>query len=128
MESGLIISAIILVLVSAISKAIMDLSEERKIKGNPDYWIKSLSSNRKWKNGNKSQGERFWLSSTVLVMFTDAWHLAGFIYNRTNRLAGIAIGILSALYSWYFLLGIPVSAVLYQTTFHIFYTYKILRK
>ena len=128
MESGLIISAIILVLVSAISKAIMDLSEERKIKGNPDYWIKSLSSNRKWKNGNKSQGERFWLSSTVLVMFTDAWHLAGFIYNRTNRLAGIAIGILSALYSWYFLLGIPVSAIIYQTTFHIFYTYKILRK
>lgn len=128
MESGLIISAIFLVLVSAISKAIMDLSEERKIKGNPDYWIKSLSSNRKWKNGNKSQGERFWLSSTVLVMFTDAWHLAGFIYNRTNRLAGIAIGILSAMYSWYYLLGIPVSAIIYQTTFHIFYTYKILRK
>lgn len=128
METGLIISAIFLVLVSAISKAIMDLSEERKIKGNPDYWIKSLSSNRKWKNGNKSQGERFWLSSTVLVMFTDAWHLAGFIYNRTNRLAGIAIGILSAMYSWYYLLGIPVSAIIYQTTFHIFYTYKILRK
>lgn len=128
MQIVLIISAIILVLVSAISKAIMDLSEERKIKGNPDYWIKSLSSNRKWKNGNKSQGERFWLSSTVLVMFTDAWHLAGFIYNRTNRLAGIAIGILSAMYSWYYLLGIPVSAIIYQTTFHIFYTYKILRK
>ena len=128
METGLIISAIFLVLFSAISKAIMDLSEERKIKGNPDYWIKSLSSNRKWKNGNKSQGERFWLSSTVLVMFTDAWHLAGFIYNRTNRLAGIAIGILSAMYSWYYLLGIPVSAIIYQTTFHIFYTYKILRK
>lgn len=128
METGLIISAIFLVLVSAISKAIMDLSEERKIKGNPDYWIKAVSSNRKWKNGDKAQGERFWLSSTVLVMFTDAWHLAGFIYNRTNRLAGIAIGILSAMYSWYYLLGIPVSAIIYQTTFHIFYTYKILRK
>ena len=128
MQIGLIISAIILVLVSAISKAIMDLSEEGKLKGNPGYWHKKESSSRKWKNGDKAQGERFWLSSTILVMFTDAWHLAGFIYNRTNRLAGIAIGILSALYSWCFLLGFPVSAVLYQTTFHIFYTYKILRK
>lgn len=128
METGLIISAIFLVLVSAISKAIMDLSEEGKIKGNPEYWHKSQSWRYKWKNGDKSQGERFWLSSTVFVMFTDAWHLAGFIYNRTNRLAGIVIGILSAMCSWYFLLGIPVSAIIYQSAFHIFYNYKILRK
>lgn len=37
---------------------------------NPYYSWKN-----KWKNGDKLQGERFLGSSTIFVLFTDAWHL-----------------------------------------------------
>lgn len=40
-------------------------------------WLKpSLSWRNKWKDGDKSQGERFFGSSTFLVWITDFWHLA----------------------------------------------------
>ena len=35
----------------------------------------ALSWANKWKNGDKTQGERFFGSSTFLVWTTDAWHL-----------------------------------------------------
>ena len=44
---------------------------------NNQTWLKpSLSWRNKWKNGDKSQGERFFGSSTFLVWLTDFWHLA----------------------------------------------------
>lgn len=78
---------ILLVLFYYVMKAIMD-----KI---THHWSTSIFSNlpekfhqfcnpshswrNKWKNGEKSDGERFLGSSTVFVMFTDLWHLLGFI-------------------------------------------------
>ena len=41
---------------------------------NPKY-----SSDNKWKDYKKENGERFPFSSTILVFVTDAWHLAQFI-------------------------------------------------
>jgi len=41
------------------------------------HWFNpELSWKNKWKNGNRSEGERFWGSSTVFVMITDFWHFA----------------------------------------------------
>ena len=38
----------------------MDLSEEGKIKFKPSrYWIKSMSSPNKWKDGDPRKGEKF---------------------------------------------------------------------
>ncbi len=34
-----------------------------------------ISWKNKWKDGDPAQGEAFFLSSTALVAFTDAWHL-----------------------------------------------------
>ena len=131
-----IISVIILSFISGICKAIVDLSEEGNLKfKNEKYWIKAKSWVRKWKRdkndnpilveGNKV--EKFKFSSTILVMITDAWHLFGNFYNRTTKATGVFIGILSAMYSWYFLLGFIVSSIVYAGTFHIFYT-KAFRK
>jgi len=40
-------------------------------------WLKpSLSWRNKYKNGDASQGERFFGSTTFLVWITDLWHLA----------------------------------------------------
>lgn len=42
---------------------------------NPNYWNPTISGKNKWKNGDRNQGERFFLSSTLLVGFTEGWHL-----------------------------------------------------
>lgn len=46
---------------------------------NKRFWnFRDVSSVNKWKNGNKSDGEAFFGSSTFLVMFTDGSHLFDF--------------------------------------------------
>lgn len=56
---------IILTSIAAILKAKMDYLQFSEI----DSW------RNKWKNGDPKQGEKFPFSSTILVMFTDRWHL-----------------------------------------------------
>ena len=128
MTIALIILAIFFALTSGFAKAICDLSEEGKLKWNPFFWHKNIAWKNKWKNGDKSQGEKFFGSSCWFVGFTDAWHLFGYFYNRLSRLSGIPIGILAVKYSWWYLLGFIVQSVIYAASFHIFHTYKILRK
>ena len=67
---------------AAIVKALMDWSSEDRFPfGSPYFWNKSPGAARKWKNGRKQDGERFFGSSTFLVFLTDGWHLlqAGFL-------------------------------------------------
>ena len=125
----LIILSVVFAILSGISKAVMDLSEESKIKGNPLFWHKNKSWQNKWKNGDKTQGEKFWLSSTFFVAQTDAWHLFGTImfysYWISFTISGFIIGYNFTNKYYLFLLLIPY---LSRATFHIFYTYKIFRK
>ena len=55
-------------------------------KMNPNYWNPAVSGANKWKNGDRAQGERFFLSSTLLVGVTEGWHL--FKMARTLLLFG----------------------------------------
>ena len=105
----------------------MDLSEESKIKGNPLFWHKNKSWQNKWKNGDKKQGERFWLSSTFFVAQTDAWHLFGVLFRVFYAKVYICIGLLISIDIWY-TFGALVVYIIFASTFHIFHTYKILRK
>ena len=64
---------------AAICEAIMDTLahhfEESSFKNlDKNWWNPIYSGNNKWKNGDKKQGEKFFLSSTLLVGFTEAWH------------------------------------------------------
>lgn len=61
-------------------------------KMNPNYWNPAVSGANKWKNGDRTQGERFFLSSTLLVGVTEGWHL--FKMARTLLLFG-AIAVLT---------------------------------
>ena len=72
MVSIIYVIVILFTILSGISKAITDLSEEQNIKGNPSYWIKDMSWVNKWKGGDKSKGEKFWGSSRWFVFLTDA--------------------------------------------------------
>jgi hypothetical protein len=52
-------------------------------------WLKpSLSWRNKWKDGDRSKGEKFFGSSTFLVWITDFWHLA-----KMLMLLGVAFSI-----------------------------------
>lgn len=78
-----------------------------------NFWNPQQSWKNKWKNGNKEEGEKFFLSSTLLVSLTDAWHLFGLIRNFSIFLA---LGILiNPLYILYY--------ILFFTLFHILFTY-----
>ena len=127
MTVTLIILSVVFSILSGISKAVMDLSEESKIKGNPLFWHKNKSWQNKWKNGDKSQGEKFFGSSRWFVLFTDAWHLFGVLFRVFYAKVYICIGLLISIDIWY-TFGALVVYIIFASTFHIFHTYKILRK
>lgn len=126
MTTALIILSIFFAILSGICKAVMDLSEESKIKGNPLFWHKNKSWQNKWKNGDKSQGEKFFGSSRWFVLFTDAWHLFGVLFRAFYAKVYIGIGLLISIDIWY-TFGVLVAYIIFTTTFHIFHTYKILK-
>ncbi len=118
----------ILLFISGFAKAVMDLSEEGKIKFKPSrYWIKSMSSPNKWKDGDPRKGEKFFGSSRWFVSLTDAWHVFGFVFRVSYAIAFLAIGSLALYNPLLPLLAIPAYAF-FAGIFHIFHTYKILRK
>ena len=127
MTITLIILSVVFSILSGLFKAIMDLSEESKIKGNPLFWHKNKSWQNKWKNGDKSQGEKFFGSSRWFVLFTDAWHLFGVLFRVFYAKVYICIGLLISIDIWY-TFGALVVYIIFASTFHIFHTYKILRK
>ena len=128
MTITLIILSVVFSVLAGISKAICDLSEEGKIKFyKKTFWVKSLSWQNKWKNGDKKQGEKFFGSSRWFVLFTDAWHLFGVLFRISFAVAYTCIGMLTTV-SYFYLFGVVVAYILFATSFHIFYTFKIFRK
>lgn len=128
METELIILSVVFAILSGLFKAICDLSEEGNLKFyKKTFWLKDLSWQNKWKNGDKKQGEKFFGSSRWFVLFTDAWHLFGLLFRVFYAKVYICIGLLISIDIWY-TFGVLVAYVIFATTFHIFHSYKILRK
>jgi hypothetical protein len=65
---------IFLLLISAIANATMDYLQFHYRSLN-EFWNPKLSWRNKYKLGNPKKGEKFLLSTTILVSFTDGWHL-----------------------------------------------------
>jgi len=125
---ALIITAVLLSIISGFSKAICDLSEEGKLKFyKKTFWLKEFSWVNKYKNNDPKQGAKFLGSTTIFVMFTDAWHLFGFIERITLIASFTIVGFLISV-SLYFLFGLLINYIIFISVFHIFYTYKILKK
>ena len=82
---------------------------------NPTYWNPVVSGVNKWKNGDRTQGERFFLSSTLLVGFTEGWHL--FKMARTLLLFG-AIAVITGWFIAFLMMCVFKSSfTLYYKTF-----------
>lgn len=61
-------------------------------KANPQWYNPAVSWRNKYKDGDDDAGPRFPLSTSVLVMFTDQYHLNNFI-NRMSWTATVVIKI-----------------------------------
>jgi len=67
------------VILAGICNSIMDTVQFRYHsirfkKLNERWWDPKISWHNKWKNGDPEQGEKYFGSSTFLILFTDAWH------------------------------------------------------
>lgn len=93
------------------------------------FWNPEMSWINKYKDGDKSKGEKFFGSSTVFVAFTDGWHLFGMLNHFLivaaivlySPITPIKIKVLSILVDFL------IIKITHQSVFHAFYTW-IFRK
>lgn len=117
---------ILLMMIAGISKAIMDKSNfhyEGSVLSsmNPKFWNNSISSNNKYKGFDKNNGERFFLSTTILVLFTDAWHLFQFLF-LNSLIIGLSIyGYTNEFGLPYFIYRLVLLIVIFKTTFELYF-------
>lgn len=75
---------ILLLIIAGVSNALMDVSGENLFKR--PWWNKSTGWRYKYKKQDSSLGPAFPLSTTVLVGFTDGWHLFQLIFHSSWQL------------------------------------------
>lgn len=121
-----------LIFISALSKAIMDVIQFKYYESvfrnfNSYFWNPKLSWANKYKNLDPKQGPKFFLSTTVLVWTTDAWHLFQMIF--LNFLVVGHILITLSTNSWWVLWINLIAIIGFRVTFEIFYSkFFILKK
>lgn len=114
-----------LLLISSVSFAVMDSLQHHYNssifkKFNNVFWNPAYSWRNKYKLGNPKLGEKFPGSTTVFVMFTDAWHL--FKFFAIKPLFAI-IFLLPTHYSMPTkLIIVVVGAIIHQAVFEILYS------
>jgi hypothetical protein len=114
-----ILIPILLVILSGISKAIMDTIqfhfEKSHFKG--EWFNPSISWNNKYTwSSNKIIS---WLIQNTLVFITDAWHFFGMI----QRVSLFSILFFHITWWW-----VPILYSIFALTFHIFFTYILIKK
>ena len=119
MTITLIIVSIILAILSGLFNAVSDLSSEGKLKfKNEQYWIKSISSERKHQYNHKSKFVQ-WLMKNSAVFLTDGWHLFNLLFRVSFATLYTLLGLLISTSLWY-LFGCLVAYIIFATSFHIF--------
>lgn len=113
-------------MLSGIAKAGMDVLQfhfSESIFSKLNAWNPKESWKNKWKNGDKSQGERFPGSSTVFVFLTDPWHLLQSVY-LNSLFAALYLICTHTPSVWVLLL----SRVLFGLSFELSYRYLYIKK
>lgn len=126
-----IILAVVLCIFAGISKGITDVTSfhfDKSIFVNkPLFWNPLVSWKNKYKDGDKNKGAKFLGSTTIFVLFTDGWHLFGFLERIFLCAAFIFIGLLIAGNLW-FLFGALIGYIIFFLTFHLFFTTIFIKK
>ena len=89
-----------------------------------DWWNPNMSWVKKYKYDDPDEGERFPLSTSVLVFLTDGWHLMQFFMLSMFTLA--ATPIMSNI--WHTLLAFVALRIAFSATFHLFFHRFLVRK
>lgn len=123
--------SLIMVLCASISNSAMDVLSARydssvfsSLPARSQQWFDPRVSYRnKWKDGDRSHGEAFFLSSTAFVAVTDAWHLFKSLTILFLYAAIIAPFTLIFRLRWYYWVLIYIGVdVLRGTVFELFFT------
>ena len=122
----MIIIGALFILLSGVAEAIMDKLQfhfHESVFSNmksTNWWNPYKSWKNKWKNGDKSQGEKFLFSSTLFVFTTDAWHFFKFVRNLLLFTCWIpVIFLLDSI--WHTLLTVALYRILYGVGFYFTY-------
>lgn len=115
--------SILLVILAGIFKAVMDTLKSHYGESvfclfpKYAYWLdESIAWKNKYKNGIKSNGEKFWGSSTIFVFITSGWH-----FSQKLFLTCYALSFAFYPYSDYFILQFAGLYVLQCLVFELFY-------
>ena len=115
---------ILFVILAAYCKAVQDVINFHDWKSIfPPTWWTINSWKNKWKNGDPTKGERFFLSSTMLVALTDPWHFFGFL--RTLCWGFAIISYVPVFEPHVF--EVLVIMAFHSVNFHIFFTYFLVK-
>lgn len=91
-------------IIAAVGKAISDAAMHGKLSGT--FWDETIAWKNKWKNGDKTQGERFLGSSTVFSFVTSGFHLMQFVYLNAFFIALVNYKQLVSPVADFFILGV----------------------
>ena len=111
---------IIFLVIAAVCKAVKDTLEwhyDYSIfsKFNAKYWNPLISWKNKYKDDLKTP--KFWGSTTVFVMFTDAWHLFDFL-----QIISFMLAIIFYSKMIYFAVDFVIFYILFCGVFELFYS------
>jgi len=86
----------ILIIFSAFGKAVCDALSHHfngSVFKNMDvrFWNPIESGGNKWKNGDRTKGEKFFLSSTLFVSFTEGWHVFDLVRNKFSIIGSLVL-------------------------------------
>jgi hypothetical protein len=119
---------IVFLILAAFCNAVMDVLSTRfyvSIFGNlknRQFWDWNISWRNKWSWGDKANGEKFFLSSSMLSFMTDGWHLA-------KGLMIVFISLAIVCYKTLFgLIDIILFNCIWGIVFELFYTKLLIRK
>ena len=88
------------------------------LKINHKFFNPQVAWQNKWKNGDPKQGERFFLSSTLLVWVTSGWHLAKlFMF----CVIAAAVAMYKPIYGWKdYLILLLIYFLVFETSYRTF--------
>jgi hypothetical protein len=119
---------IIFLILAAFCNAVMDVLSTRyyvSIFGNfknKQFWDWNISWRNKWQWGDKANGEKFFLSSSMLSFMTDGWHLA-------KALMIVFISLAIVCYKPLFgLIDLILFNCIWGITFELFYSKLLIKK
>ncbi len=125
-----ICAIVCLFLLAAFFNSVMDVLQFRYSKSvfarqgmSQEFFNPDISWRNKWKNGKPEEGEAYPGSSTVFVLFTDAWHLFQFLMFTCFELIILILVHRIWKLKWY--LYIPIFIAMkfsFGLTFELFFT------